>query len=144
MWYYICDAMFDQISVNLFCQKLGYWSGNVEPSSLTHPISKQPVTYDEPSFMVGSCHENNTWPNCEGGCNQRNLDGHCHLQKSPDAEEEFFSCKSGKSRRLNVTCLGLDNVAGADTFIVAQSCIGNYPCQFICYQTSYTIVRTII
>ena len=133
MWYYICDAMFDQLSVNMFCQKLGYWSGTVEPSSLTHPISKQPVTYDESSFMVGSCHENNTWPICEGGCNQINLDGHCHLMKSADAEEEFFSCKSGKSRRLNVTCLGLDNVAGADTFIVAQSCIGNYPCQFICY-----------
>ena len=120
--------MFDQVSVKMFCQKLGYWSGNVEPSSLTHPVSKQPVTYAEPTFMVGSCHENNTWPNCEGGCNQRNLGGHCHLQTTPDAEEKFFSCKSGKSRRLNVTCLGLDNVADSTTFIVTQSCLGNDPC----------------
>ena len=138
MWYYICDAMFDQLSVNMFCQKLGYWSGTVEPSSLTHPISKQPVTYDESSFMVGSCHENNTWPICEGGCNQRNLDGHCHLQKSPDAKEEFFSCKSGKSRRLNATCQGLDNVAGAATFIVSQSCIGNDTCNL--YATRLAVI----
>ena len=92
-WVPICGHFFsdNHIGANKFCQKLGYGSGNVS--------KVETGSYSVDALKVGQCGENDTWPECGGGCNDYDVGGRCNDNKNLD-------CSAGQPVKIKITCEG--------------------------------------
>ena len=63
MWIPICGHYFwnNNIGATLFCQQLGYQMGEIKQESISRQV---PLPND--GFRIGSCNENDIWPQCTG------------------------------------------------------------------------------
>ena len=100
IWYPICAARIleNEFATNLFCQKLGFESGKAS--------ANKSITIEEPSFMIGKCNENDSWPMCTGGCNLRNVGHTCRWGKFGIVKHSEH-CVQGRSPKLSITCDGI-------------------------------------
>ena len=125
-WVPICGNGFwnNSVGSTLFCQKLGYESGTIdrkderqEERQEEHQDERQDkrrqdkrqderhderqdeqyAAFDEDTFWVGKCDENDSWTRCSGGCNLNRLGGDCDNENS---------CTQGKARRMHLSCIG--------------------------------------
>jgi len=105
-WNYICDVKFTENThgVNLFCKEFGFNSGEIIRKNETDKLTLRPKSYDEHSFLVGSCTLNDTWPHCTGGCNFMELDSGCY--NDSNRRGKYVSCGIHESRRFRVRCEG--------------------------------------
>ena len=87
MWVPICGHYFwdNNHGAELFCQKLGYKSGQ--------PGAKSPLPSD--GVKIGKCYYGDIWPNCSGGCNDHSIGGN-----------ELCDCRSGAMSGTKINCVG--------------------------------------
>ena len=90
MWIPICGHYFwnNNNGATLFCQQLGYQMGEIKQETISRQV---PLPND--GFVIGSCNENDIWPQCTGGCSE--WVGECQYDSD---------CQSGVMAGLKIEC----------------------------------------
>ena len=75
-WVPICGHYFwdNQVGAELFCQKMGYDSGQLSGRG-------SGKKYSTDSFRIGKCNGGNNWGKCKGGCNDYEVGVACNNNK---------------------------------------------------------------
>ena len=94
-WSPVCGHYFwnNNNGATLFCQKMGFSLGIVEGRGTnSHLISD--------AIRIGECEDNDSWLNCNGGCNDLKVGDHC--QENINAK-----CGIGEPAKIEIQCSGV-------------------------------------
>ena len=99
-WHPICATRFaeDRHGTNLFCKKLDFVTGQ---ATLNFTVANS-----EDAFALGKCNVNDQWPNCKGGCNNKNVGHRCYWTTVDGKLNHYTDCREGSAPKLFITCSG--------------------------------------
>ena len=87
-WTPICGHYFwdNSNGAKLFCQKLGYQSGQIDDRRISLPRD---------GIRIGKCNQRDIWPNCSENCNDKSIGGSNLI---------CGDCRSGAKAGIKINC----------------------------------------
>ena len=122
-WWNICQFQFadNTYGIDQFCKKVGlYEGGTTKNASKEDEKLYKPMKHYE-SFLVGSCKDTDTWPDCEVDCNVEGPGGGCSYREyhSGNETKEYYVCRKEQSWLYFLYCNGPHDLP-------LSSCYGKY------------------
>ena len=102
-WVPICGHFFwdNQEGAKLFCQKMGYMSGQFSGRGSWQK-------YSTDSFRIGKCNAGDEWESCSGGCNDYQKGSRC-------SNNRLAKCDKNQKVKITIKCFDPATTPSAPT-----------------------------
>ena len=99
-WTPICGHYFSEnrVGARTFCNKLGYFDGSI--------VQENVKAYDEDAYWIGKCEHSDSFPKCQGGCNENKVGGQCSEWAHWPWKYSRNCDKGQKGAALYIDCVG--------------------------------------